>query len=298
MRDFNYSWKAAFCPGRDINFFDSPIRQTIDLEVTGYSHTNALVLAELSRLIYKRDADEIGQKAYAKTRNTFLGLVGLQEVSLFITPKSQGALIVPIDGRPFTILVFRGTYNLTGWLTNICAYPLINWTEGGKVHQGFAKAFNTIWEPISSRLKSMNSPIIITGHSLGGAFALLAATKLKESLHSVYTFGMPPVGDSDFVHSLDKLPYFRIINSSDIIVRSSSFLPYLKHGGELHRLGDMPPSPLSEDGQYDSQDINTVSPISNQTAIRRWYDTPKFISDHAPINYVVKLERFYQEIHR
>jgi hypothetical protein len=61
----------------------------------------------------------------------------------------------------------------------------------------------------------------ITGHSLGGALALLAAWRFKRKfipVHQVYTFGAPMVGNQETSDAIDReLPdrIFRFVNTED-----------------------------------------------------------------------------------
>jgi hypothetical protein len=62
----------------------------------------------------------------------------------------------------------------------------------------------------------------VTGHGLGGAFAILAATDIKslyQSTDAVYTFGQPRVGNDAFASYYAKyLPdTYRVINNADIV---------------------------------------------------------------------------------
>ena len=58
-----------------------------------------------------------------------------------------------------------------------------------------------------------------TGHSLGGALAILAATLISPTRHgAVYTFGAPRVANYKFFFGL-KMPIFRVVNSADIVPR-------------------------------------------------------------------------------
>jgi triacylglycerol lipase len=138
------------------------------------------------------------------------------------------------------IVAFRGTENLTDWLTNIKLLKA-SW-KVGMVHAGFYKSLESLWPDAIGRLKSLrnnNQPIWITGHSLGGALATLAGATLDDEMPEfevagIYTFGQPRVGDQIFAQSLDKgmkERFFRAVNNNDIVPR----VPSLKfnHVGNL-----------------------------------------------------------------
>lgn len=59
-------------------------------------------------------------------------------------------------------------------------------------------------------------PLFITGHSLGGALATIAAKKLthKGGIASCYTFGSPRVGNVDWAVGI-KTPVYRVVNAVD-----------------------------------------------------------------------------------
>jgi hypothetical protein len=91
---------------------------------------------------------------------------------------------------------------------------------------------------------------MITGHSLGGALALLAAATWVdgEPVQGVYTYGQPMVGKADFVSSvrrrlLDR--YFRFVNDSDVVPRVP---PGYRHSGQLYHFdarGDLKSQPAA-----------------------------------------------------
>jgi pimeloyl-ACP methyl ester carboxylesterase len=59
----------------------------------------------------------------------------------------------------------------------------------------------------------------LTGHGIGGAFALFAAAQLLAegaAVAAVYTFGAPRVGDRRFVQALT-CPVFRVVNNLDVM---------------------------------------------------------------------------------
>jgi GTP-binding protein EngB required for normal cell division len=92
----------------------------------------------------------------------------------------------------------------------------------GMVHPGFAWFLEEFLPDIQYTINSSNAKqICLTGHSLGGALATLAAYRLINNFPflSVYTFGSPRVGDQDFKvrYKRNKIPHFRFENRNDII---------------------------------------------------------------------------------
>jgi predicted lipase len=96
---------------------------------------------------------------------------------------------------------------------------------GARWHQGFVTAIADVWEPVfaatTAHLKAKDRPLWVTGHSLGGALALLAAwlfLRRTVPVHQVYTFGGPMVGNKDAADSLNREyagKVFRYVNSPD-----------------------------------------------------------------------------------
>lgn len=73
-----------------------------------------------------------------------------------------------------------------------------------RFHQGFVGAITEIWPQlypaVKGELETADRPLWVTGHSLGGALALLGAWLFKRkflNVHQVVTFGAPMVGNAD-----------------------------------------------------------------------------------------------------
>jgi hypothetical protein len=92
-------------------------------------------------------------------------------------------------------------------------------------HDGFMRALASIWDPllegVQAERQKNDRPIWVTGHSLGGALALLAAWRFKRKfvpVHQIYTFGAPMVGNDETAAAIDReLPdrVFRYVNDHD-----------------------------------------------------------------------------------
>jgi len=127
-----------------------------------------------------------------------------------------------------SILAFRGTSSTLEWITDFMAdqvdFDLI--PEGGATHRGFTELYRSARPQVMELLRQApaGNPLFVTGHSLGGALATLAAVDLAEnsdfSAPVVYTFAAPRVGNPVFVAAYNKaVPQsFRIANKDDIVV--------------------------------------------------------------------------------
>ena len=90
------------------------------------------------------------------------------------------------------------------------------------IHSGFLAQYLSIQKEIEENLEKDELggyQLFITGHSLGGALAIIATKYLaNDGAGACYTFGSPPVGTSDFDNDI-KTPIYRIINYVDIVPR-------------------------------------------------------------------------------
>ncbi len=138
--------------------------------------------------------------------------------------KGTQAILVSFksDSKEYIALAFRGTE--ANSIIDIKADCTANITEcetGGKIHAGFSEAFAVVADEIQAKIDEevyKESPLLITGHSLGGALATIAAKKLNHQggIAACYTFGAPRVGNEDWISSF-KSPVYRVVNAADCV---------------------------------------------------------------------------------
>jgi len=127
--------------------------------------------------------------------------------------------------QPYIVVAFRGSeMKIEDWLTNGDAVPSAK-VKDGKIHTGFYNDFLGVKDQIIHTLSALKAelgedvPIFFTGHSLGGAVALVAARELTpDGYGACYTYGGPRVGDYEYFECM-KTPVYRIVNSSDLVPR-------------------------------------------------------------------------------
>ncbi|QEG35899.1 lipase family protein [Bythopirellula goksoeyrii] len=135
------------------------------------------------------------------------------------------------------VIVFRGTDDVPDWIANLKTFPTR--TSDGRVHRGFYKAYQSLSGQVKQLLRThdTNCKTWITGHSLGGALAVLCAYDLIENenreVTGLITFGQPMVARKDFAQHLNDIlnrKYAHFVNDADVVPRIP---PSYRHCGSL-----------------------------------------------------------------
>jgi predicted alpha/beta hydrolase family esterase len=135
------------------------------------------------------------------------------------------------------LVVFRGTKSssLTNWIHNLMAsktrvkYP--GMPDGATVHDGFYRSWtrSVLQKQINAAIQAVQAergagvPVVVIGHSLGGALATLCAAELVTEYNltavRLFTFGCPRVGNAKFAKALKNtsLVNTRVVHDRDIV---------------------------------------------------------------------------------
>jgi hypothetical protein len=170
---------------------------------------------------------------------------------------------------------------------------------GALVHSGFKRYLDSIWGQVAQcvagyRANHPNQNICITGHSLGGALATLAFTRLNDPASSLITFGCPRVGNPAYCHVIATAARtracYRFVDNLDIVTHvPPDFLNFymhppiaiywLDHG---HTLGINPPN-LSSDN-------DAIAKLPDGFLATHWMEglpdpLSEPLADHSPVRY-------------
>ncbi len=183
----------------------------------GESGVNAVALCNASLLAYSPQADV----------RRFLTKWGFEEPRILGGGSTQG--FVARRG-PVVVVAFRGTepLNAHNWLTDANYHQQKLPEVPGLVHAGFATALGAVSAELLSAVKQLvqgeSTRIFVTGHSLGGALAVLAAAQLhfrsRFKIAGVFTYGQPRLADPEFSAAYNAAlgdVTFRYVNDVDVV---------------------------------------------------------------------------------
>lgn len=213
-----------------------------------YSSETAGRLCRLAQLAYR-------SRATARAGGRRMGL-SLAKASW----RNQGATHAAVwEDEKAVCLAFCGTNDWTDMLTNISVLPLPH--AWGRVHGGFLGALRRVDEEIlafiAGMMRARERELWITGHSLGGALAVLMAARLQEAeldVSGVYTFGQPKTGDKDFKQHYNRVlgdRTWRVVYRNDPVPRWMGAI--FRHTDTYHGLGEGTPCQPAHPGKTGPQ---------------------------------------------
>ncbi|GAA6174083.1 S8 family serine peptidase [Sulfitobacter pacificus] len=198
---------------------------------------------------------------------------------------------IVVEGERSVVVGFRGTAGLSDWMRNIDVGPRHSEAMRGRIHSGFLGAYLDAADLVQRALQGTEGKALwFTGHSLGGAIAVIAAAEyLAHRPSNIVTFGQPRMMKSDaraFMRTNFGDSYIRVVNDNDIVSRippnygHTGQLMHFDFAGSLRRItevlddGDGGPPPLTEAQFNDLQsrletlnDRETLGPSERELAL-------------------------------
>ncbi len=209
--------------------------KTIDPYKASLNRETAYWMARIAKIVYLKKADDAPDEAailadLQAEDSGFISVLGTNHKS------AQAALI---EHQNYFCLAFRGTDEIADWLDNINVFS--EKVLFGEFHRGFWNSLNDVWDPLFERYQQLRlqkrRPLFLTGHSLGGAMATVAAAKLIHAdlpFTSAYTFGQPramTLATSRIFNADAGSKFFRFQNNNDIVTRIPARLMGYSHVG-------------------------------------------------------------------
>ncbi|MYT28026.1 MULTISPECIES: lipase family protein [unclassified Streptomyces] len=222
----------------------------VDQQATGYSLCQALCMVRAAELAYQ---DE--QTIEAAARRWGFDRVRHHHTAFRPPFPLQDTQAYTLGGQHMIITAFRGTEpaEVRDWLSDATTPPWPGPGGRGAVHHGFAEALESVWPQLLTTLKEFrddDQALYFTGHSLGGALAMLAGARLhfedpRLTADGVYTFGQPRTCDPTLAREFNTAfaeRMFRFVNNNDIVpqlppepvFRHVSALRYIDSRGAVH----------------------------------------------------------------
>lgn len=196
-----------------------------------YSDRTAVLMAVMCRYAYTVFEQD---RTNARLLHLQVESHGLKVKGRFAAGGTEGFVA---ESPEMVILAFRGTTDKADWRTNLRARNpktvLVKGRPPVCVHEGFLRAYEAVQAEVERLLAGVkDKPIYITGHSLGGAVAVVAAMSLaRDEIAACYTFGAPRVGDRSFDEYV-KAPHYRVVNGLDAVPLVPFSIMRYSHGGD------------------------------------------------------------------
>ena len=308
---YDHSLEALIKPGNADHFFQFDRLPPVYINSNQFETATACLLIELCRLIYRNDQIIHCGNDKISFIQTILNKVHIELVDCFKDDqhavyswllKINALDVISGKSSECLLLIFRGSNGFDNWRLNTDAAQ-ISHHHHGKVHRGFYSAFQSIETKLKRSDLLQQYPLILAGHSLGAALALLTNSELGKNItiDSCYTFGSPKIGDETFTNSLTDEQIYRVVYRNDIV----TMLPFdflttqYCHVGESHFFTNQKHFVSFKDNEIlemQQQDLNKLKDVNSLDKFlfvikNLEKDIPTYLSDHAPVNYLTRLKQ-------
>jgi len=186
----------------------------LDVSAHG-SPRNALLLVEACSLAYFDEPE--AAKGFRERLGLDARLISVGNTQVYVAQDDEVVLVTfrgsecptSLDGLKDWLLTNANNYLIVPegrFGTDFAAAGV-----GARFHRGFMQALDDIWAPlyaaVDEEMQKAERPFWITGHSLGGALALLSAWRFQRNfvtVHEIVTFGAPMIGNQATADAFEK----------------------------------------------------------------------------------------------
>ncbi|KAL8667999.1 MAG: hypothetical protein Q9168_007136 [Polycauliona sp. 1 TL-2023] len=150
------------------------------------------------------------------------------------TPHFDDTGFIAIDPtNALIVLAIRGSVSKQNWKADFNMLKTsVDWCDDCKIHRGFKDSWGEIKSAVTANMQRAvlahpDYRIIVTGHSLGGAVATIAAAELRRldshfaAAVELYTFGSPRIANEEAAKWLSAQSHYnwRVTNENDVVPR-------------------------------------------------------------------------------
>ena len=175
----------------------------------------------------------------------------------FVVKYRRNLVAVAFRGTAPAFQGAKMTMDIRDWLIDFCAFQtpggFLMGGRGARVHAGFRLAYDGVRDEIMSAIRSLRPHhVYVTGYSLGGALATLAALDIKLTFGrrpwgirvTMYNFGSPRVGNASFAkyYNRNVVDSHRVVHSGDVVTMLPPWVTGYKHVRKRHSLPRHPDS--------------------------------------------------------
>ncbi|MGW1990253.1 lipase family protein [Embleya sp. NPDC001921] len=263
-----------------------------DHTASGYNLAHAYWMARAADLAYKNPAE-------VETRARDWGFDQVRHLA------SPHAMPFPIEDTQayvmasdrMVVAAFRGTEpaQIRDWLSDATTPPVPGPGGTGFVHHGFNQALASVYPEVRDTVAGMRTDgqtVWFTGHSLGGALAMLAGARMyfedpRQLPDGVYTYGQPRTCERILAGAHKKAfkeRHHRFVNNNDVVPLLPPEPPFthvehLRHFDADGKLHDRMPVLAGLTDRAKGLTADPLAPASDG------------VRDHAMKNYLACLEK-------